>query len=107
MTCSATIRLCQANAKLLSQEANCIFAINSITGKNKEVSKLQIERPFRAPHHNASLNALIGGGNPTKPGEVSLAHNGVLFCDELPEFQRGALESLRQPMENKEVRKIV
>jgi magnesium chelatase family protein len=64
---------------------------------------LLVERPFRAPHHTASLIALIGGGQDSRPGEISLAHRGILFLDELPEFQRGALEALRQPIESGEV----
>ena len=74
--------------------------IHSICGKLPAGSGLMITRPFCAPHHNASVASLIGGGPDARPGEVSLAHNGVLFLDELPEFSRSALEALRQPLED-------
>jgi len=61
------------------------------------------KRPFRSPHHSATTTAIVGGGNPVKPGEVSLAHNGVLFLDEMPQFSRGTLQSLRQPIEERKV----
>ena len=75
-----------------------VSMIQSLAGELTD-GMLSRQRPFRDPHHSASLPALVGGGLRAKPGEVSLAHLGVLFLDELPEFQRAALESLRQPIE--------
>jgi magnesium chelatase family protein len=74
-------------------------AIRSIQGRNSNLKHWR-EPPFRSPHHTASAAALIGGGNPPKPGEISLAHHGVLFLDELPEFHRHVLETLREPLES-------
>lgn len=77
--------------------------IHSVVGKVKENVGLMSQRPFRSPHHTISDVALVGGGAYPQPGEISLSHNGVLFLDELPEFKRGVLEVLRQPLEDREV----
>lgn len=77
--------------------------IHSVAGKVEGSEGLVSQRPFRNPHHTISSVALIGGGTNPQPGEVSMAHNGVLFLDELPEFQRSALEVLRQPLEDRKV----
>lgn len=82
------------------EEALETTLIHSAAGELEENSGLMTTRPFRSPHHNTSMPALIGGGSKAKPGEVSLAHNGVLFLDELPEFQHMVLEALRQPLED-------
>lgn len=77
--------------------------IHSVAGKLGQNGSLIAQRPFRAPHHTISQVALVGGGANPQPGEVSLAHNGVLFCDELPEFSRSVLEVLRQPLEDRQI----
>jgi magnesium chelatase family protein len=76
--------------------------IHSVAGKVKD-SGLMNQRPFRSPHHTISNVALVGGGSYPQPGEISMAHNGVLFLDELPEFKREVLEVMRQPLEDREV----
>ena len=77
--------------------------INSITGRNKNVHRIDIERPFRAPHNSIGRAGLLGGGNYPQPGEISMAHNGILFLDEVCEFERAKIESLRVPIEEKQI----
>ncbi len=84
------------------QEALSTSMIHSLAGLLDE-SGISRERPFRTPHHTASMAAIVGGGRSAKPGEISLAHNGVLFMDEFPEFPRMVLETLRQPVETGDV----
>jgi magnesium chelatase family protein len=88
---------------LTLQEALESTKIHSVAGKLPENATLISRRPFRSPHHTISDVALVGGGGVPQPGEISLAHNGVLFLDELPEFKRTVLEVMRQPMEERRV----
>jgi len=88
---------------MTSEEALDVTKIYSIGGKLPPGTPLLRQRPFRAPHHTISYAALVGGGKGPRPGEISLAHRGVLFLDELPEFPSQALEALRQPLEDRSV----
>ncbi len=85
------------------QEALETTKIHSVAGKTDKNSSLITQRPFRSPHHTISDVALVGGGQFPQPGEISLAHNGVLFLDELPEFKRTVLEVMRQPLEDRKI----
>ena len=85
------------------QEALEVTKIHSIAGNVEEDNPLILKRPFRSPHHTISIASMVGGGKNPKPGEISLSHYGVLFLDELPEFNRNTLEVLRGPLEDKNV----
>ena len=97
-------RLIELLPPLSQREQLEVAAVQSVSSQFSVATSVGAEnwgvRPFRAPHHTASAVALVGGGNPPKPGEISLAHRGVLFLDELPEFPRQALEVLREPLES-------
>lgn len=82
------------------EEALETTKIHSVAGSTDKYHSLMFRRPFRAPHHSISNVALVGGGSTPQPGEISLAHNGILFLDELPEFNRSVLDVMRQPLEN-------
>ena len=89
---------------LSERESLEVTRVHSVAGLLDAEAPVKTTRPFRAPHHTISAGGLIGGGNPPRPGEISLAHLGVLFLDELPEFGRRVLETLRQPIESGRVR---
>ena len=85
------------------EEAIEVTKIYSIAGELDSTSKLIATRPFRTPHHSASAVSIVGGGAKAKPGEIALAHNGVLFLDEFPEYKKDVIESMRQPLEDKKI----
>lgn len=89
--------------KLSKEEALEVTKIYSIAGLLPRNSGLMTKRPFRSPHHTASMTAMVGGGSVPRPGEVTLAHHGVLFLDELPEFSKKTLEVLREPIEDQQI----
>lgn len=86
---------------MTNHQALQVASIHSLANKN--LDRDMLERPFRSPHHSASAIAIVGGGSSPKPGEISLAHEGVLFLDEFPEFQRSVVEMLREPLESGEI----
>lgn len=87
---------------MTTEEGLAQLSVKSVLHHSFDATDWQ-KRAFRSPHHSSSTAAIVGGGNPPKPGEISLAHNGVLFLDEIPEFQRNVLEALREPLENREI----
>ncbi|KES14479.1 putative ATPase with chaperone activity, partial [Gilliamella apis SCGC AB-598-P17] len=95
-------RLTSLLPPLSDDEALESAAIASLVNSNGSIKNWRT-RPFRSPHHSASAAALVGGGSIPRPGEISLAHNGVLFLDELPEFNRKVLDALREPIESGEI----
>ncbi|HRE95763.1 MAG TPA: YifB family Mg chelatase-like AAA ATPase, partial [Flavobacteriales bacterium] len=96
-------RLCTILPPLSIEESLETTKIHSVAGKLSRNDALVTVRPFRSPHHTVSDVALVGGGGFPQPGEISLAHNGVLFLDELPEYKRTVLEVMRQPLEDRKV----
>ncbi|WP_191602296.1 YifB family Mg chelatase-like AAA ATPase [Marinomonas algicola] len=96
-------RLPSIMPSMTEPESLAVASVQSISGRKMGVDWYWRQRPFRSPHHSSSAAALVGGGSIPKPGEISLAHCGVLFLDELPEFDRKVLEVLREPLENGEI----
>ncbi|WP_087023609.1 YifB family Mg chelatase-like AAA ATPase [Thaumasiovibrio subtropicus] len=95
-------RLCDLLPTMTIEEAMETASVASLTQQDIHEGNWR-NRPFRAPHHSSSMAALVGGGSTPRPGEISLAHNGVLFLDEMPEFERKVLDSLREPLESGEI----